>query len=403
LIERLVSSFRYKTYRTYWIGSMIAMVTFRIQDVALSWQVLEETNSSFMLGLVVFAYGVPLLICGPITGILADHIDRQLVIGGALVAAAFASAGLAMLVLLERVVVWQIVATSFLLGTAFTLYAPARLALLPRTVPCGTLVEASTVEYSSTRVMGFLGPMLAGFLIDSQGVMVALLLQTCLFLLSTAVFQRTTVDEVGGEQRLGVDAGGGFVGGLNYLRNHSGLSALMVTGLVVVPFGMIYNKLMPVFVRDVLGGDASALGLLLGASSLGTALSGFVIAAVGRDLPKGRVLLLSSGAFGCGLVVLSLSSQFVLAAALLFVVGLLVGSYLTLSNVLLQSVPPDALRGRVMGIWGMVWGILPLATLAAGAAADVWGVKTVIGGSGVVCAVFSLGMAVCGSRLGDLA
>ena len=383
---------------------MIAMVTFRIQDVALSWQVLEETDSSFMLGLVVFAYGVPMLVCGPLTGVLADQVDRRRVIGGALGVAALVSASLALFLLMEWAVVWQIVAVSFLLGTAFTLYAPARLALLPRMVPDGKLVEASTIEYSSTRIMGFFGPVIAGLVIESRGVAVALLLQTALFLLAAPFFQQTGIGGLDGKlPRPEAGAAGGFLEGVDYLRYHGALAALMLTGLVVVPFGMIYTRLMPIFVREVLLGDASLLGLMLGASSLGTALSGFLIATLGHDLPKGRVVLLSSGAFGCGLVALSFSRHALGAVVLVFLVGLLVGSYLTLSNVLLQSVPPDVLRGRVLSIWGMVWGILPFATLLAAAAAEKWGVEAVIGASGVICALFSAGMALLDSRLGELA
>lgn len=382
---------------------MVAMVTFRIQDVALGWQMLEETDSSFLLGLVVFAYGLPLLVCGPFSGLLADRVDRQLVISGALAAAALASVGLALLIFLDRIAAWQIIIVSLLLGTAFAVYAPARLALLPETVPCGALVEASTVEYSSTRVMGFFGPMVAGFLIDAGGTGLALVLQACLFILAALVFRQAEPAESReppGTAR--TDREGGFLDGIVYIREHGPLSALVLTGLVLVPFGMLYNKLMPVFVRDVLEGDASVLGLMLGASSLGTALAGFLIAAAGEDLPKGRVLLLSGGTFGCGLVVLAFSSHVLGAMVLLFVVGLLVGSYLTLSNVLLQSLPPDSLRGRVMSIWGMVWGTLPFVSLAAGAAADSWGVKAIISGSGVICAVFSLGMALFDPRLNEL-
>jgi MFS family permease len=164
---------------------------------------------------------------------------------------------------------------------------------------------------------------------------------------------------------------------------------------------MAHQKVMPVFVRDVLGAGASSLGLLLGISSLGIALAGLVMAAFGQRWPRGRVLLLSSGLLGCALFALSRTRRLVLAVPLLFVVGVLLGTYLSLSNVLFQSRPPDALRGRVIVAWAIVWGILPFASLAAGSAAERWGVAAVIGVSGAICALFAGGTALLRGGRGE--
>ena len=120
------------------------------------------------------------------------------------------------------------------------------------------------------------------------------------------------------------------------------------------------------------------------------------MAAVGDTFHKGRAVLLSSTVFGCVLVIFAFCRQAALALVLLLALGLLSGVYLTLSHVLLQTRSPDALRGRMMGAWSMVWGLAPFANLAAGAVAERWGVTTVIGVSGAVCAVFCIGTALAG-------
>ena len=83
-LARLIQGFSYHDYRKYWTGSNISIWAFRMPDVILGWQVLEMTNSAFMVGLVAFARGIPLLLLSPFSGILADFVPRQRVMAMAL-------------------------------------------------------------------------------------------------------------------------------------------------------------------------------------------------------------------------------------------------------------------------------------------------------------------------------
>jgi MFS family permease len=379
-------------------------MTLRMQDVVLGWQMLEVTDSVFWVGVVAFARHLPLLIWSPMTGVLADQMKRQRIMAIALVLVSASSAGLALLTALGRVSPWHIIATSFLLGSAFTLYAPARSALLPNLVPAEMLLSAAAVLFSSGRLMGFFGPVAAGVLVDSLGVSPTLMVEVALCLLAALVFVRTgtEVDCPWQSYNKRGSMWHGVLEAVAHLRHDQPLLALMLLDLVMVPIGMSYYSLMPVFARDVLGAGASTLGLMMGIYYMGVALTGLAVAAVGDTFPKGRVLIFSSAMFSCGLVVFAFSRQVVLALGLLFVLGLLSGVYLTLNTVIFQSRPPDALRGRMMSAWGMVWGLAPFANLAAGAVAERWGVTTVISGSGAICAAFCIGTVLIGSRLREL-
>jgi predicted MFS family arabinose efflux permease len=371
------------------------MVAFRMQDVILGWQMLELTDSAFWVGLSAFAYGIPLLIWSPVTGIMADLLERRRVIAMALALGGLSSVALGALSALGWVRPWLVVLISFLLGSAFTIYAPARHALLPTLIPADRLMSASAVEYASSQLMGFLGPVIAGTLLDVADIWLSLLVQMAFFLLSIVLFFRIRAT---GRQEVPASRPARGLGHLRpalaYLREDRVLKMVALLGLVMVPVGMAHQKVMPVFVRDVLGAGASSLGLMLGISSLGVALAGLVMAAFGEGWPRARVLLLSSGLLGCALLALALTRRVAPAVPLLFVVGVLLGTYLSLSNVLFQSRPPDALRGRVIVAWAIVWGVLPFASLAAGSAAERWGVAAVIGGSGAICALFAGGTAL---------
>ena len=380
------------------------MLAFRMPDVILGWKILEMTDSAFMVGLVAFARGIPLLLLSPLSGILADFVRRQRVMAMALALGALASGGLAVLIAADLLAPWHIVLTSLLIGSSFALYAPARLSLLPQLVPEGIFVSASTVEYSSTRVVGSLGPMVAGAVLDWLGAPVSLLLQLLLFGLGAAIFLKTGLraapKDSGASRKVHFWQDLRQAG--SYLRHDRGLRSLLALGLVVIPVGLAYQRVMPVFARDVFGAGPSMLGLMLGLGDIGIALAGLGIAAVGNSFSKGRMLRLAAGLFGIGLVILASVRSTTLVLPLLLVQGIVVGVYLTLTNVLFQSRPPDRLRGRVMSAWGMVWGVLPLTSLAVGALAEIWPVNLIIGACGGVCAAFAVGMALFGDHLHEL-
>ena len=161
------SSFRLGDYRWYWMGNVLIHITYLLQAVALAWHMLEITDSPFQVGLVAFAYGLPLLVVSPFSGLLADRFKRQWLVQGALAVAVLTSATLALTVKGGNTNPLQILIGAFMLGTAFSLYAPARMALLPNLVPETMVFNATTLSYSGTRLMGFFGPVMAGYLLQS--------------------------------------------------------------------------------------------------------------------------------------------------------------------------------------------------------------------------------------------
>jgi Na+/melibiose symporter-like transporter len=250
--------------------------------------------------------------------------------------------------------------------------------------------------------MGLFGPTVAGLLVDSAGVWPAMVVQVVLSVLAAFLFVRT-----GGEANflLRSDEGrrdllSGLRQVLAHLRHDQPSAALVILGLAMVPIGMSYGKLLPIFVRDVLKAGASALGVMMGISSMGAACAGFAIAAVGDKLEKGRAVLVSSALFGCMLTAFSFCRTAAPALLLLLALGILSGVYLTLSHVLLQLRSPDTLRGRMMGAWSMVWGLCPFASLAACAFAERWGVTTVLGLAGATCALYCIGAPLVGLHIG---
>ena len=114
---------------------------------------------------------------------------------------------------------------------------------------------------------------------------------------------------------------------LAYLRGQRALFALILLALVFVPLGMPYQKLMPIFVDEVLREGPALLGLLVGSASLGSALSGFAVALIGDVYPKGLAVLVFSSLFGVGLMIFSLMTDSLIAWLLIFVIGVFSGIF----------------------------------------------------------------------------
>jgi MFS family permease len=397
-------SFFNPDFRRYWSASLAAHMAFQMQTIVLGWHVLERTDSALWVGLVAGAYSLPMLVFAPFAGVLADHTRRQTLAATALAGGSLAVLGLAGLVALHVDVPWHVVALSFMVGAGFTIYGPARLALLPNLLPPKALLRASTLEYSSTRFVGFLGPAIAGLFIEVFGTARTLVFQGVLFVVAAALYLTTgrsiaaPVNDDPARFRWLSSVGDA----LRYLRTDPPLLALFMMSLVIVPVGMAYVKLMPVFARDVLGTGAVGLGSLVGITSLGTAVSGFAIAARGDRFRKGRAVLIAATAYGLSLIALASSRDVAVAVGILFVLGLLSGVFLTLTNVLLQSRASDAVRGRLMALYGMVWGSVPFVTLAAGVLAEVVGIAPVFAGLGALSAAACLVMAARWPALKEL-
>jgi predicted MFS family arabinose efflux permease len=172
---------------------------------------------------------------------------------------------------------------------------------------------------------------------------------------------------------------------LGFVRAHPTLrELLLLLGLVSV-VGMPFAVLMPVFADRVLHGGPSALGLLLGATGIGALAAALVLASRRSARGLGRWVAGSAAGFGASLVAFSLARSLSTAVALLVVAGFFMMTQMAASNTLLQVLTPDALRGRIMAFYSMMFmGMAPFGALGAGAAAERLGAPLAVAVGGVV-------------------
>ncbi|MCX7031592.1 MAG: MFS transporter, partial [Spirochaetes bacterium] len=164
------------------------------------------------------------------------------------------------------------------------------------------------------------------------------------------------------------------VEGLRAIAAERRILALIVLVALSSLFGFSFVTLLPAWAVNVLGGDASTNGLLQSARGAGALLAALGIASLGRFRGRGRLLTAGSLAFPVVLVGLSFTRSLPLSLAGLFLAGAAFITMFNLANVLVQTLVPDAVRGRVMAVYNLAFlGMAPLGSLFVGAAAERFG------------------------------
>ena len=164
------------------------------------------------------------------------------------------------------------------------------------------------------------------------------------------------------------------------------MRALLLLLGVVSLTGMPYVVLMPVFAREILGGGARELGLLMGCAGVGALLGAIVLASRKNVKGLGTFVAVCAGGMGLSLIAFAFSRDFRLSALLLVPVGFFVMSQMASSNTLIQSLIPDAMRGRVMSLYAMMFmGMAPIGALVAGFLAARIGAPATLAGGGAIC------------------
>ena len=383
------ASLRYRDYRLLWFGTLFSSSGQWIQQVSIGWLTYTLTGSPFLLGIVNGLRAVPLLVLGPFGGVAADKLDRKRLMLTTQLFLMAVTAAFATIIATDNAHIWNIVLFSLLTGVAWAFNMPVRQSVVPNLVPRSALMNAMALNSAGFNVTRIIGPSLAGLLIAGVGIAGNFYLQALAYVgVATMVWQMRVPERTSAPKDISVRRH--LAEGARFVWRHPTLRAQMTLALVPVVVALPYVSLMPVFAKDVLHLGPGGFGLLMAAPGLGAVIGTLTIASIGDVRRKGFLLFGSLLALAVGLVLFSQSRSFPLSLALLVVVGACQMTYMTTNQTLVQVSTPDELRGRVMIIYMLNQGLLPLGSLLAGALADVWSAPlavTIMGGAVLVLAV----------------
>ncbi len=389
-----------KAFRLYLCGQGVSLMGSWLQAAAVRWVVYERTRSETLLGVVETASLLPGVFVGLIAGILADRITPRrmvLLMECGQMALAFL---LAVLVWCGVIEIWQLIVILALGRVCVTFELPSRQVFFYEMVGSEILPNAIALNsgmFNATRVIG---QAVAGVLLLALGAAGCFLLNGMSFLAAIAAIAAIPVDDRAPHRKTAL-ASRETLAGLGYLRQDRRMRAQF---LVVALFGLVgmgYDAMLPAFAAKVLGSGVEGYSVLLAAGAIGATAGALLAARLGATDRKDRLTIggIAIFAFFLGSAALlpwwtaPASQPARLAAASACLVGAGFGAVLLYSSsqMIIQLAVPDQLRGRVMGIWMIMFSSsVPLGALWTGRAAQSLGVTRVMAFSAVLCGLLAL-------------
>ena len=371
------AALHYRNYRLLWITTLFISGGNWIQQVTLGWLVFDITRSPVKVGIVLGLRALPML-TAPLSGVLADRFDRRRLLlfnqsGLALVASIFA-----VVILTGNLEEWHFYVFSFLTGVGWSMNNPIRQSLVANSVPPNHLMNAIALNSMAFNSMRMIGPGVGGALIQFFGPGMNFLIQAALyvcvcFLMAPYRAEYTSRRENPRAKSPLADLAEGF----KHIAGDRIASFAIILSLVPTVSMMAFlTTLMPVYAVELGYGEGGGVGLLMMAMGVGGFIGTLIVARLSFFERKGLMVIVGVAGAGVALLALSQVHLLWLAMVVLVVQQLFFIMVMTTNNTILQTVTPDELRGRVMGVYMLDVGMQPAGGLVAGFIASGVGVST---------------------------
>ncbi len=368
--RRTFAALDYPNYRRWFTGQLVSLVGTWMQTTAQGYLVFELTRSPAYLGYVGFAAGIPSWLFTLYGGVVADRLPRRallLATQSSMMVLAFILAALTFSHLVQP---WHIVVLAFGVGVPTAFDAPARQAFVLEMVDRDAMPNAIALNSMMFNTATAVGPAAAGLAYALFGPAWCFTINGVSYLAVIAALLSMRLEPAPPRGRA-TSAVEDLKEGLGYVLGEPRVRTIIGLVAVTCLFGVAFSPLIPAWAVTVLGGDARTNGLLLSARGVGSVVGALMIAARGNF--RGRGMLLTLGSFVFPILVLVYSAVRWVPLSLLAMVGVGWGFMIlmNMANVLIQMLVPDALRGRVMGLYTLTFlGFMPAGALLAGALAE---------------------------------
>ncbi len=384
------ASLRYRNFRLFFGGQLISLIGTWMQNTAQGWLVYELTGSKILLGVVAAVGSTPMMLFSVWGGSVADRYSKRRIVlctQVSMMVFAFLFAGL---VWSGRIQPWHIMILAALGGCALAFDMPARQAFMVEMTSREDLINAISLNSSIVNGARVIGPSVAGLMMARVGIGMCFFLNGLSFVAVIAGLWLMRLPRFVPPPR-NSSAWAHAAEGFSYVWHHGRMRTLLILFAVVGVFGWSYSVLMPAFARDVLKVGQARYGMLLGANGIGALLGALTVASVGAHMNR-RVLVLGGlGFFSAMLLLLAWVQSYYTALVLLALAGWGMLLFFSTTNTLLQTSASDEMRGRVMGIWTLVFGgTTPLGGLEAGTLSHYLGVRWAVTIGAIVCAAAGL-------------
>ncbi len=375
-----------RDFKYYFFGQIVSLIGTWVQQVALSWIAYRITGSALILGLVAFSGQIPMLVATPLGGYLADRYSKRNILLCTQVVEMLVAIALAVIAWQQNFSPWILVTASAVLGLSGAIEMPSRQAFITEIIHDRSLlpnaIALNSLTFNSARLVG---PAIAGLTLAAFNEPTCFAINAVSYV--AAIY---TLLAIHTKKSINTRAAGSFAEALTYFRQFLParwlVATVAITSICVSPF----MTFMPVYAKDIFHGGPDLLGTLLGSSGCGALAASLYLANRKSLHGLGNRIVLACLVGGFASAAFAYNVFMTLALPLLFISGGTFIMIVTSCNILLQSLVPEHLRGRVMAIYTMAFiGMLPVGSLVYGSLAHhIGSVKPVFIIAGVISVVY---------------
>ena len=345
--------------------------------VVMGLLVLELTDSAFQVALLFVFRWVPMLAFALISGMVADRANRWAIMMVSRMVAVTTTGAVLVLVLADAVEPWHVFIASFFLGWLFVLEFPSRRSLIYDLVGSERIVSAMSLETINSTLGKFIGPFMAGLLIELTGFS-----GTYVFLIAVYAVSFVLILVMKGRGPVRVSSPYAFWStvsrGFKYSVNNSVIRSVLIITLIMNAMAFSVESLFPVVARDHLGVGAGLTGILISAQAIGSLAAATVIASLVVVRFHGRIFCLGLSLQLVSLLFFALSPWYPVSFLMLMLAGLGAAGYSTMqSTIILISAEPE-MRGTALGMLGQCIGVAAVGGLAVGIVANFFSAQAAV-------------------------
>ena len=389
--NKIFRAFRNRNYALFFTGQSISQIGTWMQRTAVVWVIYSLTHSAAMIGFAVFAQQFPAFLLSLFGGVVADRHPRARILLITQTASMVQAILLAVLILTNHYIIWEMLVLSSVLGIINAFDVPARQPMVHDMVDDkADLANAISLNSAMVNLARLIGPALSGMVLQRYGAGVCFSLNAVSFIaviISLLLMKFPAFTPPAVKKKVFSELTEGF----GYLKKTPAISLLIVLVVCLSLFVWPYDTLEPVFAKVIFKGDATTYGWLTGCVGLGALIGSFLLASAKKGIDLRKILLVTIVVVGAGLILFSRMTHFWPALPFALILGLGSITPMSTSITIVQMEAAPQMRGRVMSWMALAFfGMQPLGGLIVGSISKWIGAADTITGQGIAALMIGL-------------
>ncbi len=378
-----------RNFRLYTLGGLPSLLGTWIQRLAVAWLAWKLTQSHAWVGAVAMADMLPVVFLAPLAGAFADRLDRLKVSRLLQLASMAQAVTLAALAFADLIGIEVLILLALAQGIIQALFQPFRHAIVANMVNRDELAGAIAVNSIAWHSSRFIGPALAGVILDQLGIGAAFAINATTYPLFIYALYRISLARPPSVKRALAEIPREILDAARYIARHRVIGPVIAIIFVNSFIGRAVVELLPGFAGEVFGGEAGVLAILVSSAGFGAVIGGLWF---GLGAKRDRLMpfiVVNTLLLALGHLSLAAAGRIEVAMASLAVMGFGLTILGIAIQTIVQSEVDDTLRGRVMSVYGVMWiGSPGLGALIMGSLSDLAGIRWPVLGAAILLLAF---------------